>query len=79
MPKPKRESPRKGSEPKTNETQPETKLSRKRSRIAILDDKEIEEFQRKQVANDTVKGTDSAVRRRPVEALLSRNTRYEKK
>ena len=51
------ESPSKDSDPKTNATGP----SRKRSNIVVLDDEKIEEFQRKQVAKNTVKGTDSAV------------------
>ena len=58
------ESPSKDSEPKTNETEPQTEPSRKRSSsIVILDDEEIEEFQRNQVAKNTAKGTESAVRR----------------
>ena len=56
-----RESPRKDSEPKT---EAQTESNRKRSSsIVILDDEEIEEFQRKQVAKNTAKGTESAVRR----------------
>ena len=47
---------------------------RKRS-IVILEDDEIEEFQSKQVAKNTVKGTESDVRR--VEAWY--NDRYGKK
>ena len=47
---------------------------RKRS-IVILEDDEIEEFQSKQVAKNTVKGTESAVRR--LEAWY--NDRYGKK
>ena len=47
---------------------------RKRS-IVILEDDEIEEFQSKQVAQNTVKGTESAVRR--LEAWY--NDRYGKK
>ena len=41
MPKPKLESPSKDSEPKT---EAQTKPSRKRSSIVILDGEEIEEF-----------------------------------
>ena len=60
MPKPKLESPSKDSEPKTEfQTEP----SRKTSSIVILDGEEIEEFWRKQVAKNSVKRTESAVRR----------------
>ena len=55
-----RESPSKDNEPKTNATEPQTQ---KRSSVVILDGEEIEEFQRKQVAKNTVKRTESAVRR----------------
>ena len=41
------ESPSKDSEPKANETEPQTEPRKKRSSIVILDDEEIEEFQKK--------------------------------
>ena len=52
----------------------ENEQKRKRS-IVILEDDEIEEFQSKQVAKNTVKGTESAVRR--LEAWY--NDRYGEK
>ena len=52
------ESPSKDSEAKANQTEPQTEPRKKRSSIVILDDEEIEEFQKKQVANNTVKGTE---------------------
>ena len=57
------ESSSNGSESKTGATEAQTEPSRKRSSIVILDGEGIEEFQRKQVAKNTVKGTESAVRR----------------
>ena len=54
------ESPSKDSEPKTNATEPQTAPCKKRSSIVTLDDEEIEKFQRKQVAKNTVKGTEGA-------------------
>ena len=57
------ESPSKDSEPKANETEPQTEPRKKRSSFVILDDEEIKEFQKKQVAKNSVEGTESAVRR----------------
>ena len=57
------ESSNKDSEAKANETEPQTEPRKKRSSIVILDDEEIKEFQKKQVTENTVKGTESAVRR----------------
>ena len=45
-----RESPSKDSEAKANETEPQTDPRKKRSSFVILDDEEIEKFQKKQVA-----------------------------
>ena len=41
-------SPSKDSEAKADETEPQTKPRKKRSSIVILDEEEIEEFQKKQ-------------------------------
>ena len=57
------ESPSKDSEPNANETEPQPEPRKKRSGFVILDDEEIKEFQKKQVAKNTVKRTESAVRR----------------
>ena len=57
------ESPSKDSEPKADETKPQTEPRKKTSSFVILDYEEIEEFQKKQVAKNTVKEPESAVRR----------------
>ena len=41
----------------------ENEQNKRKISIVILEDDEIEEFQSKQVAKNTVKGTESAVRR----------------
>ena len=57
------ESPNKDSEAKANETEPQTEPRKERSSIVILGDEEIKEYQKKQVAKNTVKEPESAVRR----------------
>ena len=69
------ESPSKDSEMKTNETEPQTEPRKKRSSIVILDDEEIEEFQKKSRSRRTLSKELSAVRR--LQAWC--NDRYGKK
>ena len=58
------ESPSKYSEPKASKTEPQTEPNeKKRSSIVILDDEEIEEFQKKSRSQRTLSKELSAARR----------------